>query len=104
MWRWADADNSGTIDVLDINRAADAFSGRYYSTTPCITDSDCLNEPPNYQCDVNAALCYRLILENTDLRAPDSCDPDFSMSVLDLVAYLDTFRGLPNPCAGQCAP
>ncbi len=130
-WAWADVDDSGGVDIIDITKALDAFRSLFNAfpvpcTTnqdcvaigplrtcnvaagqciQCLSDADCVNAPPHRRCDAQAQLCVRVQRENADFVGSGGCTPDGGpVDILDVTAAVDAFRGLGDPCTQVCVP
>lgn len=103
-WKWADANNSNVVDVLDFVRVIDGFRGDLLLSTPCASDAECVSEGPNYKCNTGAGFCIYIEISNVDLVPALGCQPDHIVDILDIVRHVDEFRGAPIPCPGPCVP
>jgi hypothetical protein len=103
LWRWADVDNTGVVDILDATRILDGFRGIYH-TLPCQSNADCVNVRPHYACDLSMNQCLWVTLQNVDIIGAgyNQCGPEGAASITDVTVCLDAFRGFPDPCAISC--
>ncbi len=106
LWNYGDADNDLSVTILDITSAIDGFRNvLYLPAVSCATDADCATQGPNFICDTGVSLCLQVRPENVDIRgATVTCEPDTVVSILDIVAFVDVFRGTANACTGPCVP
>lgn len=104
LWMHGDTNNDLGVTILDIMRGIDGFrSVLHLPVVPCTTDADCATQGPNFRCDTAFSLCLQVRLENVEIRgASTACEPDTVVSILDIVALVDAFRGVPSECLGQC--
>ena len=131
MWVWADVDDNGVVDIVDITKALDAFRSLFNAfpvpcTTnedcvgipplrlcntianrciQCLSDADCVNVPPHRACDEQAQLCVRVLRHNADFVGSGGCAPDGGpVDIIDVTIVIDGFRGLGDPCTDVCVP
>jgi hypothetical protein len=103
LWRWADVDDTGVVDILDVTRILDGFRGLFH-TLPCQSDADCSSVLPHYTCDLSVHRCLWITLQNVDIVGAGyhQCSPEKLISITDATVCLDAFRGARDHCRVSC--
>ncbi len=103
MWRFGDVDNNNVVDILDATRILDGFRSTFW-TIACASDTDCQFVRPYRKCDLTVAptRCRWIYFENVDIIGSPGCQPERSISIIDVTTSLDAFRSRPDNCTGVC--
>lgn len=97
LWRYGDTNANDAIGVDDVVRVIRGFSSLWYVST-CTSDADCTDVRPYRTCDTDVGQCLQIRLENVDLTGDQTCMPNRSISLRDVVVTLAAFRNDPDDC------